>query len=214
MSKYALRLYLGGTFNPIHNGHLHGAIQALESCQAEQLFLLPNYLPPHKSAPNETAVQRQKLCELSLSIDHRLRLDDRELQRSKACYTIETVQILHATYANEAIGFVIGMDSLQQLATWHQWQQLTDFCHLIVLQRGGYQLELPAAVSEFVQQRLVQQVDELKTQRQGRVFIVDSPLLEISSSEIRARVKAGLNSTCLLPPAVNQYIIEHDLYST
>lgn len=212
MSEYPLHLYMGGTFNPIHFGHLHGAIQALEQTAAERLYLLPNYLPPHKSHPNESASERRKLCELSLTVDSRLYLDERELKQQKPCYTIDTLKKLRQEFPDHALAFVIGMDSLQQLNSWRGWSSLLDYGHLLVLQRGGYQADYPAAVAAMIQAHQVASADCLKQTKQGSIAIIESAMLQISSSDIRARYRAGLNSSCLLPAAVDQYIIEHQLY--
>ena len=209
-----VRIYYGGTFNPIHNGHLQASFEVAELLNAESIHLLPNCIPPHKSNPSETPEQRLTMCELATSIDHRLQIDSRELLREQASYTIDTLKQLRREFADDSLVFMIGMDSLNSLDTWADWQQLTDFAHLLVVPRGGCAKSLNPAISQYLMQVETQDISLLTTKLNGHIYLADTTELEISSSQIRQRYQAGLNCLCLLPAAVNEYIIKHDLYKT
>ncbi|MER2493248.1 nicotinate-nucleotide adenylyltransferase [Catenovulum sediminis] len=211
-NKYPLSLYFGGTFNPIHNGHLQCAFEIAEQISATQIYLLPNYIPPHKATPNESAQQRAELCRATLSIDSRLKLDTRELEKTSPSYTIETLKQLRSEFPQHAIAFMIGMDSLQTLDTWSHWQSLTDYCHLVVARRGGYNSVLNPQINEYLQQHQTLNQQDLTAKRHGYIYLADTSMLQISSSKIRERYKKGLNCACLLPTAVNDYIMKHSLY--
>lgn len=207
-----VRIYYGGTFNPIHNGHLQACFEVAELLNADSIHLLPNCIPPHKSKPTETPVQRLTMCELASSIDDRLQIDSRELLREQASYTIDTLKQLRSEFVADSLVFMIGMDSLNSLDTWADWRQLTDFAHLLVVPRGGCKQDLNQDIAQYLLQVETQDVSLLSRKPCGHIFIADTTELEISSSQIRQRYQAGLNCLCLLPAVVNEYIIKHDLY--
>ncbi|WAJ70619.1 nicotinate-nucleotide adenylyltransferase [Catenovulum adriaticum] len=208
-----IAIYFGGTFNPIHHGHLQVALEVSETLNADSVHLLPNYLPPHKASPDVSAQQRAKMCELACLLDPKFKLDSRELNSAEPSYTIATLKQLKAEHPNRALCFMIGMDSLQTLDTWRNWRQLTKYCHLVVAARGGY----PAQFNENVRQLLASNQtfnpQDLQTKQSGCIYLVETSELMISASQIRQRYQKQQNCRCLLPDKVNDYIIQHHLYT-
>ncbi|EWH08358.1 nicotinate (nicotinamide) nucleotide adenylyltransferase [Catenovulum agarivorans DS-2] len=209
-----VRIYYGGTFNPIHNGHLQAALEVTELLQAQKLHFMPNYIPPHKANPSETPQQRLAMCEIACQIDARFVVDDRELTRQQSSYTIDTLKELRLQYVDDSLVFVVGMDSLNSLDTWADWQSLTDYAHLLVVPRGGCELSLNQDIAAYLAQVETQSANRLVGRTHGHVFIANTSQLEISSSQIRQRYQQQQNCLCLLPAAVNEYILKHELYKT
>ncbi|MCU4675436.1 nicotinate-nucleotide adenylyltransferase [Catenovulum sp. 2E275] len=209
---YPLELYFGGTFNPIHHGHLQVALEISEQLSANTVYLLPNYLPPHKASPDVSADHRAKMCQLACQIDNKFKLDSRELNSNGTSYTIATLKQLRSEKPDISLCFLIGMDSLQTLDTWREWQSLTDHAHLVVAARGGYQAEFNADIKAFLQQHQTLNYQDLSQQKSGLVYLTQTSELMISASQIRARYQNKQNCLCLLPSAVNEYIMHNHLY--
>lgn len=208
-----IAIYFGGTFNPIHYGHLQVALEVSEALNAGSVHLLPNYLPPHKASPDVSAAQRAKMCELACQLDRKFTLDSRELNSAQPSYTIATLKQLKAEHPNTAICFMIGMDSLQTLDTWRDWRQLTEYCHLVVAARGGYQAQFNDNISAFLASHQTDNPQDLQSKTAGYVYLVETSELMISASQIRQRYQKQQNCQCLLPEKVNDYIIQHRLYT-
>ncbi len=207
-----LELYFGGTFNPVHHGHLQVALEISENLSADSVYLVPNYLPPHKASPDVSAAHRSAMCELACQIDAKFKVDARELVQTGASYTIATLKQLRAEKPDTSICFLIGMDSLQTLDTWREWKTLTEYAHLVVAARGGYQANFNPDIQSFLEKHQTRQASELHQKKNGCVYLVNTSELMISASQIRSRYQNKQNCLCLLPDAVNEYIMLNHLY--
>ena len=205
---------LGGTFDPIHVGHLRPAIAALERLNLSEVRLLPNYIPPHKATPDSALAHRLAMVHLAASHTTGLVVDERELKRNRPSYTLDTLKELRAELPTTPLCFLMGMDSLCQLDQWHGWQQLLDYAHLVVSHRPGWQPDFNAQVAALVQAHGTTDETQLHRQLQGRIYLFDSPQLDISSTQIRACVRAGNNPQYLLPEPVLNYIRDKGLYQS
>ncbi|MEH2919870.1 nicotinate-nucleotide adenylyltransferase [Samsonia erythrinae] len=210
----SLTAFFGGTFDPIHYGHLQPVTALAKLVGLTQVVLMPNNVPPHRQQPGASARQRLHMAELAVAGNALFTVDDRELQRQTPSYTIETLEALRAEKGHDApLGFIIGQDSLLTLHHWQRWQDLLSVCHLLVCARPGYRstLETPE-LQRWLDNHLTHSPDDLHQQPHGRIFLADTPLVTISATEIRQRRRQGLDCHDLLPPAVIHYIDEHDLY--
>lgn len=208
----ALELYFGGTFSPIHFGHLQPLLEIAEPLAAEKIYLLPNGHPPHRAKPDVADKDRYNMCQLATQVDPRLAVDDRELNAKEPEYTINTLKALRAEKPEASLVFVIGMDSLNTIDTWLDWTELTQYAHLIVLQRGGCPIDLKPHISAWIEDKLATNIMNLKQKKSGLIYLSQSSALQISSSFIRSRYKLALNNRCLLPESVNKYIMTNQLY--
>ena len=192
----------GGTFDPIHNGHLHIARSFADELDLESVILLPAGDPYHKTTPRTAAHHRLAMAEIAAQADSRLAVSDCDIVRQGATYTHDTVQIFRQHFPAAELWLLIGMDSLLQLHTWHRWQNLVRQCRIAAAPRPGSSLaQAPAPLQTWLAEALPQ----------GRLHILQAEPLPISSSQIRQQLAAEHTSPDL-PPAVLGYIRQHQLY--
>lgn len=192
---------LGGTFDPIHHGHLLAAEEARHQLDLDQVLFVPAGRPPHKpTGPISPTHHRLRMIELAIAANPRFALSRVDVERPGLCYTVETLELLRAELGPGPIFyFVVGADSLVDIPNWYQPQRLIELCEFAVATRTGVEVDLV---------RLEQQLPGLG----DRIQWVPIPLLEISSSDLRERVQAGRPISYLVPSAVEAYIMEHALY--
>lgn len=210
----ALHAIFGGTFDPIHYGHLRPVEALAQEVGLNRIALLPNHVPPHRPQPEANAQQRLKMIELAIA-DHPLfTVDDRELHCTTPSYTIDTLEMIRKEHGETLpLAFIIGQDSLLTLYKWHRWQALLQVCHLLVLARPGYnqQMDTPER-QHWLQQHRVTDATQLNRRPYGYIYLADTPLLEISATEIRQRRHQGTSCDDLLPRSVQRYIELQGLY--
>lgn len=194
---------LGGTFDPVHLGHLLMAQTVREACQLDRVLLMPCHTPPHKACGTQaSAADRLAMVRLAVAGDPALDVCTLEIDRGGVSYAVDTLRAFRSSHPASEPHFVMGMDSLRELHLWHRVRELLDLCSFIVVERPGVDrplaaadLALPAPWSE----RLLTQV-------------VRGRLCDISSREIRGRIASGRPIRYLVPPAVEQFILERGLY--
>ncbi|WP_341503389.1 nicotinate-nucleotide adenylyltransferase [Gallaecimonas sp. GXIMD4217] len=199
----------GGTFDPIHLGHLRMAEEVREAFGLEQVSLLPNHVPPHRANPLSAPRHRLAMARLAVRDNPTLVVDDRELRRNSPSYTLLTLQELKAEAPQRGLLFIMGMDSLLSFTSWHQWQRILELCSLAVCCRPGHVLE-KQQLAEPLRERLVEHPREVTGP--GQICCLATTELAISATDIRARVAAGQSLRYLVPDAVAGYIDEHGLY--
>lgn len=218
MADDLLVLY-GGTFDPIHNGHLAIARLVRDTVQAS-VHLMPSADPPHRSRPGATAAQRARMLDLAVAGETGLHVDRRELARESRSYTFETLTALREGEGERRpVALVIGADSFLGLPTWQNWQALFGLCHFIVAERPGHDLEAPwpPELVRAVAGRLTTDPATLRQAPAGRVLRLRHPLRPESATAIRegvARAEAGGDAHWRqwVPAAVAAYIDRHALY--
>ncbi|ART79817.1 nicotinate-nucleotide adenylyltransferase [Oceanisphaera avium] len=211
MMKNAIGL-LGGTFDPIHVGHLRPAIAMLEQLGLSEVRLIPNYIPPHKATPDSDANHRLNMAKLAAAATPGLVVDARELNRNRPSYTLDTLKELRGEHPTRALCFIMGMDSLCSLDKWHGWQELLNYAHLVVGHRPGWQPQFNTTLHDFIQRHLTDDASLLSSKTQGHIYLFNNPQLDISSSQIRHCLQAGNNPQYLLPEGVLNYIRDKGLY--
>lgn len=198
------RGFYGGTFDPIHQGHLQSALYVQQHAGLHSLDLLPCHLPPHRDTPSSSE-HRAEMVRLAIAPYPQLQLNLLELQRDTPSYTVETLTALRAQYPQDQLFFVIGMDSLCAFCRWHRWQDILKLCHLLVLQRPGY------SSSEGDAPKLLRtygrSLNDIQTAA-GAIVLLDNPPLDVSATAIRA----GQMPAALQIDAVQAYIRQHQLY--
>jgi nicotinate-nucleotide adenylyltransferase len=209
---------LGGTFDPIHYGHLRLAEEMLELADLWQIRFIPAGTPPHRDQPKVSAQHRSAMVKLAIVDQPAFVLDAREVDRTTPCYTVDTLRELRAeSGAVQPICVLMGGDAFLQLDTWHEWERLFGLAHIVVGYRPGFTLEerihtaAPALRSHY-QQRLCA-ADALSKQPAGGIAELAIPKLEISATMIRSRVVENRSIRYLLPNAVADYIHQHHLYT-
>lgn len=203
---------LGGTFNPIHIGHLRGAIDARSLLGLERVVLIPAGLPPLKETPGVSAGHRARMVELAVDAIPELSVDLRELAREGLSYTVDTLTEWREEVGREAsLTFIMGADSVQQLDRWHRWQDLLSLANIAITVRPGCALPTDGVVADWLKAHGVAP-ESLVDRSAGGVALVQQPAFPVSSTALRASIQAGKNVRFLLPEAVMEYIHAHDLY--
>ncbi len=192
---------MGGTFDPIHHGHLVAAEEARAQLDLEQVIFVPAGMPPHKlDHPISSAEHRLRMVEMAIADNPHFTVSRVDIDRFGPCYTVDTIALLHDEWGpNAEIHFIMGTDSLADILTWHQPERLIRLCRLAVVRRPDYEVDLA-------------ELDRLLPGVAARVYLLDMPLLEISSTDLQRRVRAEQPIKYQVPPAVEAYIYEHRLY--
>ncbi|PTQ67463.1 nicotinate-nucleotide adenylyltransferase [Pseudomonas sp. GV071] len=203
---------LGGTFNPVHVGHLRSALEVAEQLGLDELRLIPNARPPHRDAPQVSAQDRLAMVEQAVAGVPLLTVDDRELKRDRPSYSIDTLESLRAELAVEdQLFLLLGWDAFCGLPTWHRWEELLDHCHILVLQRPDADSEAPQALRDVLAARSVSDPLAL-TGPSGQIAFVWQTPLAVSATQIRNLLASGKSVRFLVPDAVLAYINAHGLY--
>jgi|TARA_B110000483_G_scaffold42084_1_gene52288 nicotinate-nucleotide adenylyltransferase len=203
----------GGTFNPVHYGHLRSALELVERLQLEQLRLMPSASPPHRDAPECSAERRAAMVELAVSGEPRLVCDAREMQRPGKSYTIDSlIELRGELGAQRGLCMVLGCDAVQDIATWHRWQELLDWAHIVIIARPGWQLPRAGELAQWLKTHQLESSELLRQRPCGGIAIEELRPLAISSTEIRDLLASGRSARYLMPQSVLDYIQTHTLY--
>lgn len=207
---------LGGTFDPIHFGHLRLAEELAQQLELAEVRFIPSGRPWHRAAPSATPEQRLKMARLAIAGNPRFRLDGCEVSSAAPGYTVETLTRLRQELgAERPLCLLVGTDAFLGLATWHRWQGLFELAHIVVAQRPGFPLlveRMEDTLRAAVEGRMSSDPQQLQATPCGKVLACPITPLDISATRIRAAIKAGNSPRYLLPDAVVDYIQTHNLY--
>lgn len=210
-----LHVFYGGTFDPVHNGHLAVARNTRDALSTN-VHLMPAADPPHKGPTHADAMQRASMLELAVAGEHGLVVDIRELRRDGPSYTINTLHDIRGELGDAVpIALLLGADSFRELASWKSWRGLFGYAHFIVADRTDNDFEdnLPPELAECVADRWAASADALQQAPAGLVYKLDQLLRPESASDIRHRIAAGRPWQDQVPPPVAEFIIQSGLYT-
>lgn len=199
--------FLGGTFDPVHNGHLHAARMVAQALSCPVRLVL-SAEPPHRVQPQASPEQRWALLELACADEAGLEADDIELRRGGPSYTIDTLKALRLRHGDEPLSWIIGTDAFNEIHTWRRWREVLGFGHLLVLQRPGTALNGTAL--DFHREH---RCPDLERRPAGGIRLLDEAMLPVSASAVRALIAKGGDAGHLLPEGVTTYIRRHGLYA-
>jgi len=202
----------GGTFDPVHYGHLRCADEVRQKLQLEKLYLLPAGCPPHRETPVASVKQRLEMLQLALAEFPFLQVDDRETRRSGPSYMVDTLQELRTKFPQRPLILVIGQDAANHLHGWHHWQELFGFTHLVILTRPGSRAEYRQDLAKNMLRRSVSDMQELLCLKAGRVLDMEVTSIDISATTIKSIIRLGRLPHSMLPDSVLDYINENRLY--
>ena len=203
---------LGGTFDPVHHGHLRLAMEVVEALGLRELRLIPANTPPHRAQPLAGPEDRLAMLEAAVAGTPVLQVDRRELDRPGPSYTVDTLASLREEDPRVPVCLCLGMDAFGSLATWHRWKDLQSFAHLVVARRPGGRTPTEGPIAELLAHGRVEDLGGLRTRAAGGVILVDVPPLDISATRIRALLAAGHDPRWLLPDTVLAVIRKRGLY--
>ena len=202
---------LGGTFDPIHKGHLAIAKQALQ-LGLQFVFFVPVNIPPHRQKPIASAFHRKKMVELATSDEDSFYVDCRELNRNEKSYSIETIKSFRTQFPDTPLFMIIGIDAFNQIDKWHKWDSLLNYVHITVADRPGIKQKVNTLLDEWTQKHLVDNVETLKQKICGNIYFMPTKLTDISSSDIRLAIKKAERLNNFLHRSTINYINEQHLY--
>lgn len=198
---------LGGTFNPIHMGHLIMAEEVCKQHHLSKIVFMPTYIPPHKYVNDlAEAHHRHKMIQAAISDKRKFEVSDLEIMREGKSYTIDTIEEILNHYGEDSeIFLIIGADSLNELELWKNIKKLSQLCHFVIVNRPGFKIEASARLEEIIGNVNLLDMESLR---------IEIPPVDISSTNIRKRLNGGVGIKDLVPECVEAYIKEHGLYSS
>ena len=205
---------LGGTFDPIHFGHLDAAAAAQAALRLDEVRLIPTHDPPHRPLdPRASVFHRFALVALALEGPAPLKASDVEVAREGPSYTVDTLRALHAEgWRPSQLFFIIGADAFAEIATWHQFPAVLDAAHFVVIARPGATLDAAVERTPALRSRIRRAEDDDLDTRDTGVVLVAARTRDVSSTAIRARLAAQLSIDDLVPAPVARHIMTHGLY--
>ena len=203
---------LGGTFDPIHYGHLRPAQEVLRALDLAEVRIIPAANPPHRRAPLATAEQRLRMAELAMAEFPGLRVDDREIKRGGSSYTVLTLESLREEFGARPLCLLLGLDAFEGLETWHQWQRLPELAHFVVMTRPGWSLPAAAAMPAWACGRLAHAASDIARTGAGKIHFQTVTPQDISATRIREAIARGEPVGGLLPSAVLDYVRTNRIY--
>jgi len=211
---------LGGTFNPVHYGHLAAAEEVRDRLKLDRVLFVPAFLPPHKDEELPSAVQRLEMVRLAVAGNAHYAVSDIEIKRGGRSYTIDTITELQMKYPGAELYFLLGIDSFLEIRTWREWERLLTLCSFVILSREGYRfgdlagigiIDIPAAELTALDER---RRDEVRVVHGDKSVMLERiPYYEISSTDVRRRVRQRRSIKYCLPDPVEHYIIDNQLYA-
>lgn len=203
----------GGTFDPVHIGHLRTALEVSENLSLDELRFIPCQVPPHRPQPAATPTQRRAMLELALADGPAgFRVDPRELNRPGPSYMVDTLVSLRKEVGHRPLILILGLDAFLGLPAWHRWRNIPKLAHLGVMRRPGQEPRWPAELEQEIDGHVTEQLADLESTEAGRAFWLNVTQLDISASHLRRLISAGKSTRYLTPEPVARYITQHGLY--
>ena len=203
----------GGTFDPIHYGHLRTAFELLQALRLQEIRFLPAGNPPHRDQPFADAQLRLRMVQAAPSGQAGFTVDDREVRKAGPSYSVETLGELRHEYPDRSLCLILGMDAFLSLPNWYQWRELLKLAHLVVAHRPGWRAPGRGPRGELLVDHGTGRIGDLHEMRAGHIFIHAVTQLEITSTDVRQLIAMGRDPRFLMPDNVRTLIIDANCYS-
>jgi nicotinate-nucleotide adenylyltransferase len=203
----------GGTFDPIHYGHLRTAFELLQALRLSEVRFMPAGSPPHREAPFAPADLRLRMVQAAAEGQHGFIVDDREIRREGPSYSVYTLAALRSEFPDRSLCLIVGMDAFLGLPKWYQWREILELAHVVVAHRPGWRAPSMGPLGELLVDRGTGRIGDLHEARAGSIYIHAVTQLEISSTELRKLIATGRDPRDLMPDAVRAIIEESGCYS-
>jgi nicotinate-nucleotide adenylyltransferase len=203
----------GGTFDPIHYGHLRTAFELLQALRLTEVRFMPAGNPPHREPPVATAEQRLAMVKAATEGQPGFLVDDREMRRDGPSYSVDTLASLRAENPDRSLCLIVGMDAFLSLPKWYQWRELLQLAHVVVAHRPGWRAPGMGPLGELLVDRGTGRIGDLHEARAGCIYIHAVTQLEISSTEVRDLISAGRDPRFLMPDSVRKVIHDSGVYA-
>lgn len=205
----SIRALFGGTFDPVHFGHLRPLEVAAQQLALPAITLVPCFVSPHKSQPAVSASHRYRMLELATEHSPLFDLSDYEIKQPSPSYTVDTLRFFKQQHPGQSLLFIMGADSFENFTQWYRWKDILELANLLVLARPGFEQPSNPELQSF----LTESTHNLAHYDHGHIATIDSPLLAISSTQIRQNIKEQKDLSELIPESVLNYIKKNHLYS-
>ena len=202
----------GGTFDPIHYGHLRTAFELQQALRLQEIRFLPAGNPPHRQQPLADAQLRLQMVRAATEGHRGFVVDDREVRKSGPSYSVETLAELRKEFPDRSLCLIVGMDAFLSLPKWHQWQELLQLSHLVVAHRPGWRAPASGPLGELLVDHGTGRIADLHDSACGKIFIHAVTQLEISSTELRLLIASQRDPRFLMPDSVRKIIIDTGCY--
>ena len=202
----------GGTYDPIHYGHLRTAFEMLQSLRFGEVSFMPCGEPPHRDKPAASAELRLAMVRVATEGQKGFTVDDRELLRAGPSYSVDTLAALRGEHPTRSIALIIGMDAFLGLPKWHRWREILKLAHIVVAHRPGWRAPDMGPLGDMLGASGTHRIEDLHIAQSGHIYVHDVTQLEISSTEVRELVAAGRDPRFLMPDAVRNIIEESGCY--
>ncbi len=204
---------LGGTFDPIHKGHLQLAFDAKTQFPLSHVLFIPLNIPAHRSAPLASSLHRKQMIELAIHDNHEFKLDTTELDSKATSYTVNTLRKLRQTYITSPLCLIMGRDAFNTIDKWYEWNKLLDYSHILVATRHGENHHnCSNDVQSWTEQHTSNNLNDINNKTAGNIFFFDIPAIDISSSMIRQKLSQAQDISPLVDKTTLTYIKQHHLY--
>ena len=203
----------GGSFDPVHFGHLRPALEILEALSLDHIRFIPSGQPPHRGVPQAPAATRLAMLKAAVADEKRFQVDERELKRATPSYTFDTLEELRAEHPGDRLVLMLGLDAFLGFTGWRRLKEILDLAHLVVAHRPGSALDAHGEIAMLVQERQVDDVQALMAHAAGRIMLQPVTQLEISSSQVRQTVARSADVRYLVPEAVRRVIQDSKCYA-
>lgn len=203
----------GGTFDPIHYGHLRTALEVKEAVGLDEVRFIPSQIPPHRGTPGASPEQRLAMLDAALlDTEPGFRIDTRELARPGPSYMVDTLASIRGEIGAEPLALIVGLDAFLGLDRWHRWTELFELAHIVVMRRPGPAAEFPVELQAQLGSRTTTDAAALRDRPSGRIHFVAVTQLDIAATRIRAALAAGRSARYLTPDSVLALIRHQGLY--
>ena len=202
----------GGTFDPIHFGHLRTAFELLQALRLNEIRFMPAGSPPHREVKVASPAERYAMVKAAIAGQPGFVVDDREIRREGLSYSVDTMRTLRADFPDHSLSLIVGMDAFLGLPKWHQWRELLELAHLVVAHRPGWRAPSMGPLGELLVDRGTGHIGDLHERRAGCIYIHAVTQLEISSTEVRKLIAAGRDPRYLMPDGVREIIEQTGCY--
>jgi len=203
----------GGTFDPLHYGHLRTAFELLQALNLAEVRFMPTGSPPHREQPQAPAQLRLEMVKAAVADQPAFVVDDREVRRTGVSYSVDTLTELRAEYPQRSLCLLLGMDAFLGLPNWHRWRDLLDLAHIVVAHRPGWRAPTMGPLGEVMVDRGTGRARDLHEQRAGCIYVHAVTQLEISSTELRQLISQGRDPRYIVPEEVRRIIRETRCYA-
>lgn len=203
---------LGGTFDPIHNGHIQIAETVLQTLHLERIEFIPCFQPPHRHQPIASAADRLAMVKLAIQPHPHFHANEIEIVRQGISYSVDTLTALRKQMPNQPLYFILGADAFSAFDRWHEWRKIPALVHLIIVGRPSSELPSNPEIQALLFNNQTRDSTDLQKNISGKIYFLNNELIDISATKIRHAIQLGKKDIRGLDKAVQNYIIDHNIY--